>query len=70
MAEVEVSVVVLTRNEESNIGPCLETLQWADELLVLDSFSDDATVEAAEDMGAEVHQHPFVNYPQQRNIGL
>ncbi len=66
----EVSIVVLTRNEERNIEPCLETLQWADELLVLDSFSDDATVEIAQAMGAEVHQHPFVNYARQRNIGL
>lgn len=66
----EVSVVVLTRNEEENIGPCLETLQWADELLVLDSFSDDATVDIAREMGAGVHQHPFVNYALQRNAGL
>lgn len=66
----EVSVVVLARNEEKNIGPCLETLQWADELLVLDSFSEDATVEIARGMGAEVHQRTFVNYPLQRNTGL
>ncbi len=66
----EVSVVVLTRNEEENIGPCLETLRWADELLVLDSFSEDATVQIARDMGAEVHQRAFVNYPQQRNAAL
>jgi (heptosyl)LPS beta-1,4-glucosyltransferase len=66
----QVSIVVLTRNEEKNIRPCLGTLQWADELLVLDSLSEDATVEIAEDMGAEVHQRPFVNYPSQRNTGL
>jgi (heptosyl)LPS beta-1,4-glucosyltransferase len=66
----EISVVVLTKNEERNIRPCLETLQWADELMVLDSFSEDATVEIAQDMGAEVHQHRFVNYPSQRNAAL
>lgn len=66
----EVSAVVLTRNEEKNIGPCLETLQWADELLVLDSFSDDATVKIAQGMGAEVHQRAFSNYPLQRNTAL
>lgn len=66
----EISVVVLTRNEEKNIGPCLETLQWADELIALDSFSDDATVEIAQGMGAEVHQRRFVNYPLQRNAAL
>jgi len=66
----EISVVVLARNEEKNIGPCLETLQWADELVVLDSFSDDATVEIAQDMGAEVYQRRFVDYPSQRNTAL
>jgi glycosyltransferase involved in cell wall biosynthesis len=66
----EISVVVLTKNEEKNIRPCLETLRWADELLVLDSFSDDATVEIARNMGAEVHQRRFVSYPSQRNAAL
>lgn len=66
----EISVVVLTRNEERNIGDCLETLQWADELLVLDSFSDDATAEIARSKGAEVRQQSFVNYSAQRNAAL
>lgn len=66
----EISAVVLTKNEEENIGPCLETLRWADELLVVDSFSDDATLEIAQGMGARVHQHRFVNYSLQRNAAL
>lgn len=66
----EISIVVLTKNEERNIGLCLDTLQWADELLVLDSFSEDATVQIAQDRGAEVCQRSFVNYPLQRNAAL
>lgn len=66
----EISVVVLTKNEESNVRPCLETVQWADELLVLDSFSEDATVEIAQETGARVCQRRFVNYALQRNAGL
>jgi len=66
----EISAIVLTRNEEGNIADCLNTLGWADELLVLDSFSDDATVEIAAAMGAEVQQRRFDNYARQRNAGL
>jgi (heptosyl)LPS beta-1,4-glucosyltransferase len=66
----QITAIVLTRNEEANIAECLRTLQWADELLVLDSFSDDATVEIARTMGAEVQQRQFYNYALQRNAAL
>lgn len=66
----EISVVVLTKNEEKNIADCLETLQWADELVVLDSCSEDATQEIARSQGAQVRQLHFVNYPSQRNAAL
>ncbi len=67
---VELTAIVLTRNEERNISPCLQALRWADRLLVLDSFSQDATVELAREAGARVHQEGFVNWPVQRNLGL
>jgi glycosyltransferase involved in cell wall biosynthesis len=66
----QVSAVVLTKNEERNIADCLDTLRWAEELLVLDSFSDDATIEIASAMGAEVRQRRFDNYALQRNAAL
>jgi (heptosyl)LPS beta-1,4-glucosyltransferase len=66
----QVSVVVLTRNEEDNIADCLDTVQWADETLVLDSLSDDATVEIARSKGAQVRERPFDNYALQRNAAL
>lgn len=62
--------VVLTYNEEQNIVDCLTTLAWADRRVVLDSFSTDRTVELAQEMGAEVLQHPFENYARQRNVAL
>ncbi len=67
---VKLSVIVLTKNEEKNIAACLESVQWADELIVLDSFSEDATVEIARSFGARVHQRQFVNYPDQRNAAI
>lgn len=64
------SAIVLTRNEERNIVDCLRTLSWADEVLVLDSGSEDATVDLAQEMGARVETRPFDNFPRQRNAAL
>jgi len=64
------SAVVLTKDEEQSIGACLSTLAWADELVVLDSFSQDATVPIAESMGAQVYKRPFRNFADQRNAAL
>ncbi len=44
---VKLSVVVVTRNEEDLIGPCLESVKWADEIIVVDSQSIDRTAEIA-----------------------
>jgi glycosyltransferase involved in cell wall biosynthesis len=65
---IPISAVVLTRNEEENLPDCLASLAWADELLVVDSFSTDKTVELARSMGARVVQHPFRNFAAQRNF--
>ncbi|MGB5933709.1 MAG: glycosyltransferase family 2 protein, partial [Anaerolineae bacterium] len=64
------SAIVLTRDEERNIVDCLRSLSWADEVLVLDSGSEDATVALAQEMGARVETRPFDNYPCQRNAAL
>lgn len=65
-----ICAVVLTLNEQRHIGECLATLDWADERLVFDSFSADATVTIAQQAGARVIRHPFENYAQQRNAAL
>lgn len=64
------AAIVLTYNEEANIAACLESLAWADRRVVFDSFSTDRTVDLARALGAEVLQHPFENYAQQRNAAL
>jgi glycosyltransferase involved in cell wall biosynthesis len=65
-----VSVLVLTRNEEANIAACLDSVGWADEVFVVDSFSADRTVEIAERLGAKVCAHRFEGYAAQRNWAL
>ena len=62
--------VVLTRDEERHIGPCLDSLAWADRRVVFDSFSDDRTCDIARERGAEVIRHPFTDYAAQRNAAL
>ena len=64
----KISAVVLSYNNEKEIGACLDSLSWADEVVLVDSFSDDKTVEIAKEKGAIVHQHPFSTFGALRNI--
>ena len=68
--KVPLTAVVLTYNESEHIAACLETLQFADRMLVFDSYSGDETVAIARASGAEVRQHRFQNYASQRNAAL
>jgi (heptosyl)LPS beta-1,4-glucosyltransferase len=66
----KLAAIVLTKNEEQHIGDCLDSLAWADQRVVFDSFSTDRTCEIARERGAEVMQHPFSDYASQRNAAL
>ena len=58
-----VAVVVMARDEESNIVDCLDSLRWADKLcVILDSRTTDRTAELSRQAGAEVREWPFVNF--------
>jgi glycosyltransferase involved in cell wall biosynthesis len=65
-----VSVLVPTLDEELNLPECLDSLDWVDEVFVVDSFSRDRTVEIARARGACVVQHSFANYSRQKNWAL
>lgn len=68
---MKVSGVVVARNEEKNIGRCLESLQWCDEIIVIDDFSTDKTKEMAEKRGAVVYQRRLdSDFSAQRNFSL
>lgn len=58
----KISVVVNTWNEEKNIERCLKSVRWADEIVVVDMYSTDKTVEIAKKFGAEVYFHKFTSY--------
>jgi glycosyltransferase involved in cell wall biosynthesis len=64
----KLSVVIIAFNEEENIGRCIDSVQGiADEVLVVDSFSTDKTVEIAKAKSARVIQHKFEGHIQQKN---
>ena len=65
-----VSVLICTKNEERNLGACLESVSWADDCVVLDSYSDDDTVNIARRGGARVVQREFDNFSAHKNWAL
>ncbi len=65
------SAMVITCNEEDNIGRCIDSLwQVADEIVVLDSYSSDNTINIAREKGAIVKQGIFSGYIEQKNKAL
>ena len=65
---VLLSVVIITFNEEANIARCLQALgDVAEDVLVVDSFSTDNTVEICRGYGARVIQYAFAGYVEQKN---
>jgi len=67
---MQFSILLLTLNEETNLPACLEAISWCDDIVVLDSFSTDRTVEIAEKAGARVFQRKFDGFAGQRNHAL
>lgn len=60
--KMKISIVLITLNEESNIGRCLNSVQWADEIVVYDSGSVDQTIEIAKNRGAVVVSGPWLGF--------
>ena len=68
---MKLSGVIITYNEARNIGRCLASLQAVcDEILVLDSFSTDATAQICASFGVRFEQNPFEGHIQQKNEAL
>lgn len=64
------SVILITKNEAANIRECLQSVAWADEIIVVDSGSTDDTVSIAKEMGAQVYQHDWPGFGPQKNRAL
>jgi glycosyltransferase involved in cell wall biosynthesis len=70
MKKIKVSILILTYNEADNLPDCLTSVDFSDDIVVLDSGSSDATAELAVNAGAKVVIRKFDNYAAQRNYGL
>jgi glycosyltransferase involved in cell wall biosynthesis len=69
-ANAAVSVLIPTRNEERNLPACLESVRWADEVIVYDSGSTDGTQDIARQSGAVLVERPFDNFSAHKNWAL
>lgn len=65
---MKISATIITFNEERNLPRAIESLRCADEVLVVDSGSNDRTVELAEKLGARVVESPWLGYAKQKNF--
>jgi len=67
----QLSIVIITFNEERNIGRCLDTVQEiADDIVVVDSFSTDKTEDICRSKGARFVQNKFEGHIEQKNFAI
>lgn len=64
------SVIIITKNEAHAIGACLASVAWADEIIVVDSGSDDDTVAICQKFGALISENQWPGYGKQKNHAL
>lgn len=70
MPRATLSVVVIARDEERNVGRCLDSVAWAEERIVVDAESADRTREVAAARGARVVVQPWLGYRDQKNLAI
>lgn len=67
----QISVVIITYNEEKNIARCIQSVKKiADEIVVLDSYSTDSTKSICEKLGVNFYQHTFDGHIEQKTEQL
>ena len=69
-ATPRISATVITRNEADRLAPCLQSLAFCDEIIVVDSLSDDGTAALARAHGAQVIERPFRGYREQKQFAV
>ncbi len=71
MEKLDLSVIILTYNEEKNIKTCLESVYgWTKEIFIVDSYSTDKTLEIAKEYTDKIFKDPFNTQAQQLNWAL
>lgn len=67
---MKIAAIVITKDEERNIAACLESLRWADEILVVDACSGDRTIEIARSYTDHVFVRPWPGFGPQKNFAI
>ena len=70
MTRPRLSVVVITKDEAERVRACLESVAWADELVVVDAESTDKTAQIAREFTDRVYVRPWPGFAAQKNFGL
>ncbi|MEM5871812.1 MAG: glycosyltransferase family 2 protein [Candidatus Aenigmatarchaeota archaeon] len=70
MKKLPLSVVIITLNEEKHIRECLESVKFADEIIIVDSFSKDKTINIAKKFGCKIYKRKFDGFGQLKNYGI
>ncbi|MBF6022998.1 glycosyltransferase family 2 protein [Lysobacter niastensis] len=70
MSACRLSACIIAFNEADRIGDCIASLAFCDEVVVVDSYSTDSTVEIAQKMGARVLQRPFEGFRSQKQFAV
>ncbi|MEE9350242.1 MAG: glycosyltransferase [Flavobacteriaceae bacterium] len=68
--DCKITAIIPTLNEEGNIKTAIETLNFADEIIVIDSCSTDKTVQIAKELNATVYIRPFDDFSTQKNYAI
>ena len=71
MKEIQkISILLPTFNCQTSVRASLASVEWADEIIVIDSFSNDDTIKIATEYGARVFQHEYINSAKQKNWAI
>jgi len=70
MVNNKISVFIIVYNEEKKIERCLKSVSWADEIIIVDSYSRDKTVEICKRYTGKIYQRPFTDFAEMKNYAV
>ena len=66
----KISAIIPTLNEEIHIADAIKSVSFADEIIVIDSFSEDKTIEIAEKLNVKIIKREFDDFSSQKNFAI
>jgi len=66
----KLSITIITKNEEANIERCLNSVKWADEIVIIDSGSQDRTVQICQEFGAKVIETKWLGFGKTKKLAV